>query len=49
MLQTTSGQALPLLKGVILTPILGRLPLKIRGFVANITNEFISGLDILHA
>jgi hypothetical protein len=48
-LQMVSGEALPVLKEVFLTLTLGRCPLKIWVFVANITNEFILGLDILHA
>jgi hypothetical protein len=41
--------SLPILKAVFLTLTLGWRPLKIWVFVANITNEFILGLDILHA
>jgi hypothetical protein len=48
-LQTVSGEALPVLKEVFLTLTLGRRPLKILVFVANITNEFILGLDVLRA
>jgi hypothetical protein len=48
-LQTVSGEALPVLKEVFLTLSLGRRPLKIWVFVANITNDFILGLDILRA
>jgi hypothetical protein len=40
---------LPILKEVFLTLTLGRRPLKIWVFVANITNELILGLDILRA
>jgi hypothetical protein len=47
-LQTVSGEAFPILKEVFLTLILGRRPLKIWVFVADIT-EFILGLDIMHA
>jgi hypothetical protein len=47
-LQTIFGEALPILKEGFLTLTLGWSPLKIWGFVANITNEFILGLDILH-
>jgi hypothetical protein len=46
-LQTVSGEALPILN-VFLTLTLGRRPLKILVFVADIT-EFILGLDILRA
>jgi hypothetical protein len=47
--EPTSWEALPVLKEVYVTLTLGRLPLKVWVFVANITNEFILGLDILHA
>jgi hypothetical protein len=47
MLQTVSGESLPILKEVLLTLILGRRPLRMRVFITNITNEFILGLDIL--
>jgi hypothetical protein len=46
-LQTVSGEKLPILKEVFLSVTLGRRPLKIWGFVANITNELILVLDIL--
>jgi hypothetical protein len=42
MLEAISGESL-------LTKTLGWPPLKIRGFVTNIRNEFILGLNILHA
>jgi hypothetical protein len=48
-LQTVSGEALPILKEAFLTLTLGRHPLKIWGFVADITNEFILGLEVLSA
>jgi hypothetical protein len=48
-LQMMSEKALPILKEVFLTLTLGRRPLKICIFVANITNEFILGLDILRS
>jgi hypothetical protein len=48
-LQIASGEMLPISKEVFLTLTLGRRPLKIWGFVANITNELILGLDILRA
>lgn len=47
VLQTVSGEALPILKEVFLTLYLGRGPLKILVFT-NITNKFTLGLDILH-
>jgi hypothetical protein len=48
-LQTVSRETLPVLKEVFLTVTLGRRPLKIWDFVADITNEFILELDILRA
>jgi hypothetical protein len=42
-----SEEPLPILKEVLLTLNLGRRPLKIWGFIAEITNELILGLDIL--
>jgi hypothetical protein len=48
-LQTVSGEALPIMKEVFLTLTLGRRPLKISVFVADITDELILGLDILRA
>jgi hypothetical protein len=48
-LQTVSGETLPILKEVFLTLTLGRCPLIIWVFVANITNELNLGLDILCA
>jgi hypothetical protein len=49
MLQTVSGDTLPILKEVFLTLTLGWCPHKIWVFVAIVTNKFILGLDILHA
>jgi hypothetical protein len=48
-LQTLSGGSLPILKEVLLTLTLGRRPLTMWVFVANITDELILGLDILRA
>jgi hypothetical protein len=48
-LQTVSEESLPVLKEVLLTLTQGCLPLRMWVFVASITNEFILGLDILHA
>jgi hypothetical protein len=48
-LQTVSGEALPIMKEVSLTLTLGRRPLKISVFVADITDELILGLDVLRA
>jgi hypothetical protein len=47
--QTANGiwGSVPILKQVFLSLTLGRGPLKIWVFVANITNEFILGLEIL--
>jgi hypothetical protein len=42
-----SGEALPIMKEVFLTLILGRHPLEIWVFVADITNELVLGLDVL--
>jgi hypothetical protein len=47
ILQTVSGETLPILKEVFVTLILGRHPLKTWVFVANIADEFISELDVL--
>jgi hypothetical protein len=44
-----AGEALPILKEVFQTLILGWRPQKSWVFIASITNEFILGLDILHA
>jgi hypothetical protein len=48
-LQTVSGASLPIFKEVLLTITLGRRPLRMLVFVANITDELILGLDILRA
>ncbi|XP_033607223.1 uncharacterized protein LOC117282280, partial [Cryptotermes secundus] len=48
-LQTVSGGSLPILKEVLLTLTLGRQPITMWVFVANITDELILGLDILRA
>jgi hypothetical protein len=47
--QTVSGEALSVLNEVFLTQALGRCPLNIWVFVANITNVFTLELDILRA
>jgi hypothetical protein len=47
-LQTVSGDSLPILKEVLLTLTPGRRPLSMWVFVANITDELILGLIILH-
>jgi hypothetical protein len=46
-LQTASEETLLILKEAFVTLTLGRRPLKTWVFVANITNEFILGLDVL--
>jgi hypothetical protein len=48
-LQTASGETLPILKEAFVTLTLGRLPLEIWVFVADLTDELILGLDILRA
>jgi hypothetical protein len=48
-LQTVSGEFLPISKEVLLTINLGRRPLRMWLFVANITDELTLGLDILCA
>ncbi|XP_023716570.1 uncharacterized protein LOC111869344 [Cryptotermes secundus] len=47
--QTVSGGFLPVLKEVLLTLIMGRQPITMWVFVANITDELILGLHILRA
>jgi hypothetical protein len=49
VLQTVFGKILPILKNIFLMLTLRRHPLKIWAFVANITNKFNLGLDILRA
>jgi hypothetical protein len=48
-LQTTSEEALPILKEVYLTLNPGQGLLKIWVFVTNVTNKFILELGIMHA
>ncbi|XP_023708055.1 uncharacterized protein LOC111864779 [Cryptotermes secundus] len=48
-LQTVSRGSPPILKEVLLTLTLGRRPITMWVFVANITDELILGLDILRA
>jgi hypothetical protein len=48
-LQTESGETLPILEEAFVTPTLGRPPLEIWVFIADITDELILGLDILRA
>jgi hypothetical protein len=49
VLQTVSGEAIPVLKEAHFDLTLGRRALSIWVFVAEVTNEFIVGLDILRA
>jgi hypothetical protein len=49
VLQTVFGETLPILTDIFLTLTLGRRPLKILVFVANITNKFNLGRDTLRA
>jgi hypothetical protein len=48
-LQTAPGETLPILKEVLVTLTLGRHPLITSVFIANITDEFILGLNVMHA
>jgi hypothetical protein len=48
-LQTVCGESLPTLKEVLLNLTTGRRPLRMWVFVADITDEPISGLDLLRA
>jgi hypothetical protein len=48
-LQMPSRETLPILKEVFMTLTLGRRPLKTWMFIANITDEFVLGCDVLHA
>jgi hypothetical protein len=49
VLQTASEETLPVLKEALVELTLGRRALRIRVFVAEVTDEFILGLDILQA
>jgi hypothetical protein len=49
VLQMASGQTLSILKETLVNLPLGRRPLTTSVFVANISNEFILGLDGLRA
>jgi hypothetical protein len=49
VLQMASGEIIPILKEALVELTLGRGALKILVFVAEITDEFILGLDILRA
>jgi hypothetical protein len=46
-LTTASGETIPVVKEVSVELNLGRHTLRIWGFMANITDEFILGLDVL--
>jgi hypothetical protein len=47
VLQTASGETIPVLKEALVELTLGQLALRIWVFVAEITDEFIIGLDVL--
>ena len=49
VLQTASGETIPVLKEALVELTLGRRALRIWVFVADVTDEFILGLDILRA
>ena len=49
VLQTASGENLPVLKEALVKLTLGRRALRIWVFVAEVTDEFILGLDVLRA
>jgi hypothetical protein len=49
VLQTASGETIPLLKEALVELTLGRRALRIWVFVAEVTDEFILGLDVLRA
>jgi hypothetical protein len=48
MLQTASGEALPILKEALVELTLGQSPIHILVLIAEITEELILRLDILH-
>jgi hypothetical protein len=48
-LQTTSGEIIPVMKEALVELTLGWWALKILVLVAEVTDEFILGLDILRA
>jgi uncharacterized protein (DUF1684 family) len=49
ILQKASGETIPVLKEAVVELTLGRETLRIWVFVAEITDEFILGLDVLQA
>ena len=49
ILQTASGETIPVLMEVLVELILGRRAMRIWVFVAVVTDEFILGLDVLGA
>jgi hypothetical protein len=48
-LQMASEETLPILKEALVKLTLGQCPLTTWVFVANITDEFVLGLDVMHA
>jgi hypothetical protein len=49
VLQTASGETIPVLKEALVELSLGRRALRIWVFVTEVTDEFILGLDVLRA
>jgi hypothetical protein len=49
ILQTASGETIPVLKEALVELTLGRRAMRIWMFVAEVTDEFILGLDVLRA
>ena len=49
VLQTASGETIPVLKEALVELTLGRQALRTWVFVAEVTDEFILGLDVLRA
>ena len=49
VLQTASGETLPVLREALVELTLGQRALRIWVFVAEVTDEFILGLDVLRA
>jgi predicted aspartyl protease len=49
VLQTASGETIPVLKKALVELTLGRRALRIWVFIAEVTDEFILGLDVLRA
>jgi hypothetical protein len=49
VLQTASGETIPVLKEALVELTLGQRALRIWVFIAEVTDEFILGLDVLWA